>query len=45
MEAISVLQTTAALLIGLLVLRVGVAALHHFFPDSPATAAAHFIVG
>lgn len=39
------LQTIAALMVGLLVLRTGVAALHHFFPDSAATAAAQFIAG
>src|SRR5437870_11245666 len=45
MEAVSVLHVVGALLIGLLVLRGGLAVLHHYWPDSGATIAATFIVG
>lgn len=45
MEAVSVLQTVAALLVGLLVLRTATALLSHYFPDTAAAQAAHYIVG
>lgn len=45
METVSIVQTVAALLVGFLVLRTGTALLDHYFPNSAAAQAAHYLVG